>query len=515
MRLMDMLQYGSFWFDHCGDAYSENQQTYQSSATEAWLNTYLLNVYQKIFYDYYRRSDYTPNNAFAYNLGYAYKNKSLNEGIDSSSSSALFLVGENYNGMFKLRYHPLKRDFFTNIQPSPLFDPTSSVAGYASRQGTLKPALNDVNSAVLSSYGVNVSELSNILGSDYDTTLEYTMPQKSLEDDVNNNYSQFGPFDLKSSAVSANSLRFMYAYEKMLMITQRGGRHYDSQVAAHFGVKVPQGVSGEVYYLGGHVSKLSIGEVIATSAGSDGSSTSSLGEIAGRGLGVSKKNKHIKFKAPCHGFLMVIQSTVPEVDYKDYGCNRINRWMSINDFPHPEFDHIGMQPLYYWQANFGFIHNNKNMDANIITGWQYRNSELKLSYDIVHGAFNETLQDWTSASVFGINKSYVTTSPQALLSDNNPPYLTAYSMYCNPCYLDNVFALSFAPPVINDSSKTGFPSAFLISSTEKYNDNIDPAAGEDYPTSRSILYSRDPFLNYIDFQYHKSSWMSTYSMPRL
>lgn len=513
-RLMDMLQYGSFWFDHLFDPLKSGSKTITSSAVGVKFNTYLLNCYQKIFYDYYRRSEYTDNNAFAYNIGYAYKG-GYREGLTSIGSAALLLP--TYQGMFKLRYHPLKRDFFTNIQPTPLYDPKTSVGGYAYDSFTgAEPQLNDISSAVLSSFGINLQDLTNKLGVNTTTSISTSSPaDPNSSSGFENNYAQFGPNDIRLQTQSLNTLRFAYAYERMLMITQRGGRHYDSQVQAHFGVKVPKGVSGEVYYLGGHVNRLQIGEVISTAAGSDGSSTSSLGEIAGRGIGVSKKNKTIKFKAPCHGFLMAIQSTVPEVDYRDYGMNRINRWLSINDFPHPEFDHIGMQPLYYWQAFFGFFHDSSNMDANIITGWQYRSSELKLSYDIVHGAFNETLQDWSSSTIFGINKGIYNPDDYTIPSSvNNPPFTPEYCMYCPPTYLDNVFALTFAPPLADKlPSSARFPTGWLVSSADKYSDSLDVTEITECPMSRSILYSRDPFLNYIDFQYYKTSWMSTYSLP--
>ena len=191
---------------------------------------------------------------------------------------------------------------------------------------------------------------------------------------------------------SVQGLRLAYAYDRLFSITQRAGKHYDDQVMAHLGVDIPQGVSGESYYLGCHTSNLVIGEVVGTAAGTDGEGSSSvLGELAGRGLGASRKNKRIKFRAPDDGYLMALYCCVPEIEYRDYGINKINLYNSVNDYPRPEFDRLGMQPLYIWQGSgyYGV--------ESAIYGWQYRWSELKLSYDRVHGAFNYTLRNWTSA----------------------------------------------------------------------------------------------------------------------
>ena len=193
--------------------------------------------------------------------------------------------------------------------------------------------------------------------------------------------------------------RLAYAYEQMLSITQRAGKHYDDQVLAHFGYKVPQGISNEVYFLGGHTSKLMIGEVVATAAGASGTgNNSSLGEIAGRGVGSSSNNRNITFTAPCHGLLTAIYSAVPEIDYKAMDIEYQNVLNNVNQYPRPEFDNIGMQPLWQFESNLSYL---SYLNSSVYIGWQYRYSAFKLAYDSVHGAFNYTLNDWTMSYTFG------------------------------------------------------------------------------------------------------------------
>ena len=173
------------------------------------------------------------------------------------------------------------------------------------------------------------------------------------------------------------------------------------------------------YYIGCQSSNLMIGEVISQSAGNDGSgSTSVLGELAGRGLGASRNSqKGFKFRAPDDGYIMALYCCVPDVDYVDFGIDKLNLYRSIMDWPRPEFDRLGMQPLYVLQSNADYIGAQTSPSINAITGWQYRWSELKLSYDVVHGAFLHTLNDWTSAITFGEFGSLVD------------------SLYCPPTYL--------------------------------------------------------------------------------
>lgn len=490
LRLFDMLGYGSKWFANVSTTPS---QSYSCAADNRNVNLNLFFVYQKIFYDYYRRNDYEGNNPFAFNLGYYYK-------VGSFDYSAFQPLSNTYkDGPFVLRYHPLKRDYFNSIQPSPLFDPVYSPAGflaYSASQSEASANLQSVSSNVLSAFGVNTTDFKeNKLGVSVN-------PGASGADPVNG-FNQI-PTQITLVPSLVGNIRFAYAYEKMLMITQRASKHYDEQVMAHYGVKVPRGIHSEVYYLGGHTNRLAIGEVIATAAGADGESTSSLGEIAGRGVGSGRRDQSdIEFTAPCHGYLMAIQSTVPEISYKDYGLWRANAFLSINDYPHPEFDRIGMEPAYYWESYCAFLHPTSTMDASVILGWQYRNTAFKLAYDVVHGAFNDTLSDWVCAYVFG---NMVTTyNPSATYN-----YSVREQLYCPPTALDNLFALSYLPPR-DENGK------YLLSSVSSPS-TITAASGAwtvAVPWSNSVLYQRDPFLNCLDIVYHKVSYMSQSGMPSL
>lgn len=514
IRLMDMLGYSSRWIQNCYGTTKKN-----TILSTLGFNPNLLACYQKIWYDYFRLSSWEGSAPYVYNL-----NQYIKVG---SFADALKLIGTASTGsdgrespagsLFTMRYHPLKKDFFTSIEPSPLMDfgePTS----YNSGTGYDYASLGAIGSLFFSAYGIQLQDLSSLTSrnnSGVSATTNSLYPDNAVSVEFSSDIQ---------------SLRLAYAYDRLLSITQRAGKHYDDQVRAHLGVSIPQGVSDEVYYIGCQSSNLMIGEVVSQSAGNDGSGTTSvLGELAGRGLGASRNGqKGFKFRAPDDGYIIALYCCVPDVDYVDFGIDKLNLYRSIMDWPRPEFDRLGMQPLYVLQSNADYIGAQTSPSVNSITGWQYRWSELKLSYDVVHGAFLHTLNDWTSAITFGEFGSLVD------------------SLYCPPTYLDGLFALSFQPvketiQLSNPSEGAPVTSAegYVLSSNEIQgtyktyaDDAVSGSAGSatlyalvgsdlnntavpDEAWSSSVLYSRDPLLHSIDFTYRKRSWMSTYGLPNL
>lgn len=457
------------------------------------VNLYRFAAYQKIFSDYYRLSDWQSNDVYSYNFGWL--NKKDTSSVISYFHSFYYnysLDNSSYYQLFKLRYRPLKKDYFTSVLPTPYFNPVQSPNGYGN--GIKNPSYTQVNlqSYILSRYGVQLQQSSSLGNNSPFSSLNNSHVSLSEDnDDISLTTFKSG---VSTQNLFIQQMRLAYAYEEMLAITQRAGKHYDDQVLAHFGYKVPQGISNEVYFLGGHTSNLMIGEVVATAAGTSGTgNNSSLGEIAGRGVGSSSNNRNITFTAPCHGLLMAIYSAVPEIDYKAMGIEYQNVLNNINQYPRPEYDNIGMQPLWQFESNLSYL---SYLNSSVYLGWQYRYSAFKLAYDSVHGAFNYTLNDWTMSYTFG----------NAGWSDT-----PIYDFYCSPTLLDNVFSLSFAPLPFSEAGKSGILLGY------------SPDAGTPQGTAvtlattfnNSVVYERDPLLHTLDISYKKTSWMSTYGLPRL
>ncbi|WGL30856.1 major capsid protein [Dipodfec virus UOA04_Rod_386] len=513
--------------------YSEHLTTRMNSDTSSSnqgipLFLDLFAVYQKIFMDYYRLTDWTRDNPYAYSITYWSK--------VGSFANAITGLGVNiYGDLFKLRYSPLKKDFFTNILPTPLFTSVGLVNSYSQSLGGNTNSNTYFNTAILSQYGINYQYLQGVLGS-WDSegkASRYSLGQAGsrgalgLQEygTVPSNIDGGSPINNNSaldtgiqpsvnteqfSAYSASVIRTMFAIDRLKAITRRAKAHYDAQTLAHFGVSVPQGISNEVYYLGSHTSPLSIGEIASTATTGSGENSSVLGQLAGRGIGSSTKQKTIKFKAPCHGYLMAIYRAVPEIDYSSFAVDKQVVARSISQFYHPEFDNLGMQPLYAFQfyyRNTFFTYNGSpttsdgsadpNPSVSQFLGWQYRYMEYKTKYNRVSGAFNYGLKDWVSTRNGSWFENYHGSSPT----------LSESYFYAPPTLFDNIFLISFEPMNLGSNDNPGYAWGVFTSVENKMSLLND--------VSISPVFERDPLLHSIDFKYYKVSSKSTYGLPNL
>lgn len=416
------------------------------------INPMFFCAYQKIYFDYYRLSDRESNNAMAYNLDNFY-----DTGIVDSS-----VLDE----MFKLRYRAWKRDFFTNTQISPLFSET---------------ALASLNQNSITAVNQWLTGLQRVDASN--ATGNVNSPEATQVILPNN------------ATLSPANIRTAFAVEKLLEITRRAGKHYDAQTLAHFGVNVPTGIAGEVMFLGREESTINIADVVATAA-SDGNA---LGEIAGKGYGLSGGNQN-KFEAPCHGILMGIYSAEPEVDYTDYGLNKLQTLIARADWFTPEYDDLGMQPLFKYQTFLSQSTDNSAYENAFIFGWQYRYMELKQKYNVTRGALAD----------YGTMRTWAPSRKGVLGTDLN-------QFLINPTYLNSVMLIDYAPslggaPVYetlfyNIKSEDGQISAETESMTVQTNSL--------YGLGYSTLYATDPLLHEFYFDVKKASKMSTYGLSSL
>lgn len=402
------------------------------------INPIFLLAYQKIYYDYYRLNDREANDPYAYNVDKFYS--LANNLLEPNSSTAHAAAVKE---MCRLHYVPFKKDFFTNGQISPIFssDNVSSVPNY------------DYNA--VNQWLTGLADVSLI-----DVNGEYTSGGKATAVGID-----ASSIVSAGQAVSTASIRTMFAVEKLLEITRRAGKHYDKQTLAHFGVDVPDGISGECTFIDGQQSSIDIGEVFATAAGVNGESTSVLGEVGGKGFGRTLGSG--KFTANCHGILMGIYYARPSVDYLPTYIDKLHTLVSSADWFKPEFDELGMQPLFGYQEDFE--HNTTLVQNSAIKNWQYRYSELKTKYDSVHGvlAHNSQMRSWVIAKNADADES-----------------LSNYLV--NPFVINKLFVVGYEGGSYNPSS-------------------ID----------LSSLFTTDPLIHSCLFDVKKASKMSTYGLPSL
>lgn len=405
-RLLDMLGYGTnALVDILGSSVESNPPI--------GANILRIAAYHKIFYDYYALTDYTQVKNYLYNFDDCdlHDTNYIRLGADYSRKAKDF---------FNVHNRPWQLDYFTGVLPSPLATGESLNA-----DSTLGAQINNW-------LGTN-----NIrTGSSEQANAEYS-----------DNFTNVNTKDLNTA-----NIRAMFAVEKLLEVTRRARKDYSKQTLAHFGTDVDEGISARAYKVGSISQDLFISDVDAT-ASTEGAL---LGMQGGKGITAESNNRILEFRAPCHGILMAIYSAVPRADYAAKGLERQNAYSLRQDFFTPEFDNLGMQPLFGYELDTSAIPYRSN-----VCGWQYRYQESKESYDKVHKGFLRGLQDWVT-----------------LRSDNlfipQGGLLPEKAFYVPSNALDSIMLVN-------------------------YDGTVDT----------------DPLRHCVDIIYHKSSVMSNYSLPTL
>lgn len=442
-RLWDMLGYGSV----------SNKWT---SDTDLKLLLIDFLVYHRIFFSHYNPTDWKQNDPRYFNVDKYYETGVVPDDITKMIISTI-------------HYRPWRHDYFTHIFPQPIFNSdfaNSLNSGFINGSENLRPLINresiNINDPSTLSVRTNSGEVGDFgRGS---ASVHLTLSQ-SVDD----------------TFISVGDLRSMYALDKLLRTTALAGSHYDEQTLAHLGYKVPQGISGEAYFLGSQETPIIITQVVATATtnakGEDGKylAGGTIGDIAGKGYGATDGMQDIEFTAPCEGMIMAIFSIEPLADYGSQGMELQNRYKHSLDFWHPELDNLGMQPLPFTTLDVS--------KDNFKVGWQYRYAELKTKYDVV----NESFWDTDKSTWVGIRQNNLTPNQEKPLLETDAFF------FISPYYTNTIFISSFG--VYNPLPNTN------VNSWVSSNTSID-------------CYSGDNFLIDADFKLFKTSQMSVYSLPQ-
>lgn len=465
IRLLDMFQnLGQSLCPYLGtdDIYKDYYTLVQDGLlSRIAIPLYYFAAYQAIYYDYYRNSLLEPNDPRAYNLDRFYSSDFNHSSNPEENSFATEVDGSSCHPLFTLRYRSWVHDYFTSAIPSPLQNNMSMLnAGGQNGASVLSSAVNQW----LTNNGYSSITNSN---SPYTTDDKFATAVQTTANQ----------YQLNTAAV-----RTMFAVEKLNEITRRAGKHYDDQTLAHFGFKVPTGISGECYYLGDHKSQLHIGEVISPST----TEGSAAGEITGIGWSNLDGNKPIEFTAPCHGILMAIFSAEPKTTYAASAIPKDMMLLQREDFPMPETDNLGMQPM------FGFEQRIVSTGLTSVLWWQYRFQEFKLKPSRSLAGFGYRFSQFISDD----SESFVLDPKYAVGSEYN------WNLQRDIMDSLNVSNFLIRPNSLNSILLYEYdPTLFLEAPLDFTND--------------SLPYLRDPLKNFLSFHYVKSSWMSTYGLPTL
>lgn len=388
-RMLDLLGYGKY-SNSSGTAYTDIPE--KTTKDLGNVTPFRALAYQKIYSDHYRNSTYEDFQIESFNADF----------FGQSGKMKAVVSNEPWDyDWFTMRYRNAGKDIYTNLRPTPLF----SVENFG-------------NGLAPGSLGVSVAS-----------------DKFNTEIDITNNAGSLN--------LSVNDIRNAFALDKLASITMRAGKTYKEQIEAHFGISVDEGRDGKCEYLGGFDSNMQVGDVTQTSGTTvTGTKDTKFGGYLGRttGKATGSGNGQIKYDAREHGILMCIYSVVPDVQYDATKIDPFVQKIQRGDFFIPEFEDLGMQPLFCKTISWKYAQGNLNSPTGSKSpafGWQPRYSEYKTALDTNHGQFanGEPLSFWSIG--------------RARANDFLHTFNIS-SLKINPHWLDSVFAVDYNGTELTD-----------------------------------------------------------------
>lgn len=405
-------------------------------------------AYHKIFYSHYFRGDWTTRDTSLFNID-SYHGQT---GLTNVQSERIFST---------MHYRPFRYDYFTSIMPSPVYN-----SDYASITGDSFLKANS-SSAFSSPEDPKNSPVQMVTfgkePSPYPAYLENTTDPR----------------------LTAVGLQTLFNYDKLVRLTSLAGSHYTEQMYQHFGVSINNDIHNEAEFIGSQAIDINIAEVVATAQtdATDSEKGTNVGDISGKGFGVSGRVGDLRYHCKEPGVLMCISSIEPIQMYSSQGFERNNRYKNPFDFYKPELDNLGMQP-FFTDELVGYHGDNA---SNFISGYQYRYEELKLKYDVVNAGMR-----------VGNKKAW-----QCNFQDSVDNLFTSSNFfYINPQYSNNIFLQNFAHWHVG-------------AHTENLVKNFSQQFVGNGEFSDMNIYVGDNFICNVFFKVHKESIMSVHSLPKL
>lgn len=395
-------------------------------------------AYQCIYqnYPFFRNDDREKRLLRSYQLDY------LAHGIRGYVHSDL--PYDDFKALFSLHYCQRPKDYFTSMRVNPIM---SALNVLRDQEGSGADLLQTVNNYLDDCFPMHM------------TSEEVGIESSHFAPSVTP-VTQYGVSQMDEGTFSTGMLRSVFAVEKLMRITGRAKKDYDSQILAHFGFKVPHDVKHDLTHIGGFEGSFDVQRIIATSnTAYDGTiDNTNLGELGGNGYG-SIKGKPLSFTAPCHGILMAVYYTVCR---NSYPLGRmIDRQTVLTDrlsFYQPEFDRLGDQPLFGYEAcimtnNDDTRAESEMADVNSLQlGWSRRYEHFKRKYDVHSLAFSQpfmseyqdpVVNSW-SPWVLGRQPFYnLALDIDSNTNDITNAYPQGYDFMGSPTDLDNIMVQQY------------------------------------------------------------------------
>lgn len=352
------------------------------------INLFPLFVYQKIYSDFFRNTQWEKPNPSSFNVdfmtGKDLTSMNYMQRVKTVDSTFAKFVA-SYN-LFDLRYCDFQKDIFHGILPQAQYGETTyvSLGGDSSLPSTLES-----NSFSLAYFGKGSKNDSAIATGKSWSTGENSLTKFNVDTRLPDATSGSLTIDnirfTGSNTLSILALRKAEAYQKWKEISQSGDEDYQTQISKHWDENVSDYLSGRAQYLGGVTQDIMLNEVVNTNiTGENGA------DLAGKGTGSS--DGHISFDSrDQYGIIICLQHTLPIVDYITSGLS--SEWTTVqaSDMPIPEFDSIGMETMNLQSLSAAAL--NKATVPPFI-GYVPRYIWWKTDFDRSYGDFTKSLLNW-------------------------------------------------------------------------------------------------------------------------
>ncbi|QXN75266.1 major capsid protein [Microvirus mar56] len=309
------------------------------------VNLLPLAAYHKIYYDFFSNSQWERHLAFTYNFDW-WDGVSPIQTFDSR--------------MFILHYANYPKDWIFGVLPNSQF---GNVA-------LLQPRFNSTldSNIIVAPDNPDVTAGASSL----------YIPAGSIAAGVGSTTGSARNVMLNAN-LSALSIRATEYLQRWKEIVQFSSKDYTDQIEAQFGIHAPEYMGNHCHYIGGWNSVISINEVINQNLDTNDSQAS----IAGKGVG-SNSGHSIEYTVGAeHCVIMCVYHSMPLVDWDLSGQSPQLTIHSIEDFPQPAFDQLGMEGVPAYN-----IANSVEESATAPIGYNLRYWQWKSCIDVVCGGFS-------------------------------------------------------------------------------------------------------------------------------
>ncbi|AJK28264.1 putative major capsid protein [Eel River basin pequenovirus] len=209
---------------------------------------------------------------------------------------------------------------------------------------------------------------------------------------------------LSAAAATVNQLRMAYRLQEYLELDAMGGTRYTEKIYAHFGVKSPDSRLQRPELLGRWTGRMSISEVLQTSAGGVGTP---LGTMGGHGISLIQGDP-IQYYATEHCWLIGIINVQPKPQYSQGIQRKFLRFDHL-DYFWPKFAHVGEQEIKNREL-YAF-----SAAPDDVFGYTPRYAEYRYEAGTITGQMRTTLAHWHTGRIFdnepALNEDFVNCNP--------------------------------------------------------------------------------------------------------